>query len=162
MKKRKGIRINFTNRWLYTLIAILILAVIGVGVYAAVDTTKAWHPVSQIDFSGIAANSIPGSAIQVSSLAKVASACCADSAKGGTLNGYCTMTYVWKDKVGGTFYSSSCSTPTPPATCGSSGTFCACPSGYNRLSMTPGLGLPASNDSSRRPRSYFIFSCVKT
>jgi len=34
MKKRKGIRINFTNRWLYTLIAILILAVIGVGVYA--------------------------------------------------------------------------------------------------------------------------------
>jgi len=36
MKKRKGltIKMNFSNRWLYTLIAIGILAIIGVGVYA--------------------------------------------------------------------------------------------------------------------------------
>ena len=51
--KRKGltIKINLTNRWLYTLIALGVLIAVGVGVYAAVDTTKAWHPASQVDFS---------------------------------------------------------------------------------------------------------------
>jgi hypothetical protein len=36
MKKGRGIqiKINFTNRWLYTFIAIGILAIVGVGVYA--------------------------------------------------------------------------------------------------------------------------------
>jgi len=43
--------INFSKRWLYTLIAIGILAIIVVGVYA-INTNEGWHPASQIDFSG--------------------------------------------------------------------------------------------------------------
>ncbi len=35
MKKgRRGIQINFTNRWLYTFITVFLLAAVGVGVYA--------------------------------------------------------------------------------------------------------------------------------
>lgn len=54
--------INLSNRWLYTFIAIGILAVIGVSVYA-VDTSKAWHPADQIDFT---TGSIPVSAVDFS------------------------------------------------------------------------------------------------
>jgi len=43
--------INFSKRWLYTFIAIGILAIIVVGVYA-INTNEGWHPASQIDFSG--------------------------------------------------------------------------------------------------------------
>ncbi|MBI2043022.1 hypothetical protein HYT25_01395 [Candidatus Pacearchaeota archaeon] len=44
-----GINVNIflSNKVAYTLIAILILAIIGVGVYA-VDTTKGYHPASQV------------------------------------------------------------------------------------------------------------------
>ena len=55
MKKRRGIqiRINFTNRWLYSLIAIGILALIGVGVYAATYTASgAGHPYTEISTCG--------------------------------------------------------------------------------------------------------------
>ena len=48
MKKRgKSIKINLTNRWLYTLIAIGILAIIGVGVYAY--SGNVGHTSDQID-----------------------------------------------------------------------------------------------------------------
>jgi len=51
MKKGKGLTINlhFTNRWLYTFIAIGILAAVGVGVYAATYTASgAGHPYTEI------------------------------------------------------------------------------------------------------------------
>jgi len=50
MKKRgRKIQINFTNRWLYTFIAIGILAAIGVGVYAATySPSGAGHPYTEI------------------------------------------------------------------------------------------------------------------
>ncbi len=55
MAKKRGlkinIKINLTNRWLYTLIAIGILAIISVGVYA-IDTSQAWHPTDQIEGLG--------------------------------------------------------------------------------------------------------------
>jgi hypothetical protein len=40
MKKRKGITINLSNRWLYTFIVLGILAIVGVGVYALTPGTK--------------------------------------------------------------------------------------------------------------------------
>jgi len=52
--KRKGltIKINLTNRWLYTFILIGILAVVGVGVYAATySASGAGHNANEIDFS---------------------------------------------------------------------------------------------------------------
>ena len=55
MKKKKGlsIQINFSNRWLYTFIAIGILIIMGVGVYAwANPITGVGHDLSEIDFSG--------------------------------------------------------------------------------------------------------------
>jgi hypothetical protein len=55
MKKRKGvmIKIHLTNRWLYTLIAIGILALVGVGVYAyGTSSPLAFgHSSGEIDFS---------------------------------------------------------------------------------------------------------------
>ena len=55
MAKKRGlkinIKINLTNRWLYTLIAIGILAIVGVGVYA-IDTSQAWHSTDQIEGLG--------------------------------------------------------------------------------------------------------------
>ncbi len=49
MKKRRGIKIYFTNRWLYTFIVIGILIAIGVGVYAATYTASgAGHPYTEI------------------------------------------------------------------------------------------------------------------
>src|SRR3989304_9406712 len=54
MKKRvnrSGININlhFSNRWLYTFIALGILAIVGVGVYAATYTASgAGHPYTEI------------------------------------------------------------------------------------------------------------------
>jgi len=58
------VTINFSKRWLYTFIAIGILAIIGVGVYA-VNTNEGWHPASQIDFSsGISGNLVVDGNIQ--------------------------------------------------------------------------------------------------
>jgi hypothetical protein len=55
MKKEGGltIKINFTNRWLYTLIAVGIIAIIGVGVYAATySPSGAGHPYTEISTCG--------------------------------------------------------------------------------------------------------------
>ena len=52
---RRGISINFTltNRWLYSLIFLTIILIMGVGVYAVnVDTTKGWHESIQIQGLG--------------------------------------------------------------------------------------------------------------
>ncbi len=47
--KIKKLQINFTNRWLYTLIVFFSLIAIGVGVYAAVGTTpNPGHDIAQI------------------------------------------------------------------------------------------------------------------
>ena len=43
------VQINFSNKWFYTFIAIGILVIIGVGVYATVDKTKAWHSLDEIE-----------------------------------------------------------------------------------------------------------------
>ena len=53
MSKKRGksikININFSNRWLYTLILIGILAIIAVGVYAATySPSGAGHPYTEI------------------------------------------------------------------------------------------------------------------
>jgi len=51
MKKRRGLTINIhlTNRWLYTFIAVGILAIIGVGVYAATySASGAGHPYTEL------------------------------------------------------------------------------------------------------------------
>jgi len=51
MKKRKGVtvKINFTNRWLYTLIILGVLIAVGVGVYAATySSSGAGHPYTEI------------------------------------------------------------------------------------------------------------------
>jgi len=51
MKKKRGLKVNIhlTNRWLYTFIAIGILAAIGVGVYAATySPSGAGHPYTEI------------------------------------------------------------------------------------------------------------------
>jgi hypothetical protein len=58
MKKKKelGIKINLTNRWLYTFIVIGILAIIGVGVYAYGTSAPATfgHSIGEINWqSGI-------------------------------------------------------------------------------------------------------------
>ncbi len=49
MKKKRGIeiKINISNRWIYTLIVIGILAIVGVGVYAY--TGNVGHTSAQID-----------------------------------------------------------------------------------------------------------------
>ena len=56
-KRGKGLTINlhFTNRWLYTLIAIGILAIIGVGVYAynsGLSPSVMGHSAGELDLSG--------------------------------------------------------------------------------------------------------------
>ncbi len=51
MKKKRGIeiKINISNRWIYTLIVIGVLAIVGVGVYAATYTASgAGHPYTEI------------------------------------------------------------------------------------------------------------------
>ncbi len=52
MKKEKRglhITINLTNRWLYTLITIGILAIVGVGVYAYTGASGVGHDLSEIE-----------------------------------------------------------------------------------------------------------------
>jgi len=44
----RKIIINLSNKWLYTFIAIGVVILLGVGVYAVVDTSQGWHPWSQI------------------------------------------------------------------------------------------------------------------
>jgi len=55
MKKKRGltIKINFSNRWLYTFIVLGILAVVAVGVYAYGTSTPSTfgHSIEEIDFS---------------------------------------------------------------------------------------------------------------
>lgn len=48
---KKSVTINFTlsNRAIYTLIAFLTISILGVGVYAVVDTSKGWHDWDQIE-----------------------------------------------------------------------------------------------------------------
>ncbi|MCH8945765.1 MAG: hypothetical protein IIA85_02490 [Nanoarchaeota archaeon] len=50
--KGRGIdlHVHLTNSWLYTLMALLFVAIVSVGVYAVVsDPTKGWHDWGQID-----------------------------------------------------------------------------------------------------------------
>ena len=63
MKKRElTIKINLTNRWLYTLIAIGILAIIGVGVYAynsGLSPSVMGHSAEELDLSrGVNGNAV--------------------------------------------------------------------------------------------------------
>lgn len=46
--RKVNIKINFTNRWLYTFIAVGILALIGVGVYAFGAMPNPGHAISQL------------------------------------------------------------------------------------------------------------------
>jgi hypothetical protein len=113
MKKEKGltIKINLSNRWIYFLITLGILAAIGVGVYAAVDTTKAWHSANQVDFTGgitIPSGDIVLSTGQLCFGTDCKSSWSASGTKGAgfyiVTNGYCTET------VGVMTFSSTCTT----------------------------------------------------
>jgi hypothetical protein len=63
MKKKRGKKINIklSNRWLYTFIILGILAIVGVGVWAAAPNPG--HTANQIDFSNIGSKVIPSSAV---------------------------------------------------------------------------------------------------
>jgi len=124
-KKRKKvvqIKINFTNRWLYTLIALGILVLAAVGVYAAntllVPGTapKVGHTTSQLSPpSGCS----PGQLLQWNGTANGDGGwACVDGTSGG-LYGICQQ---YSDP-----YSSGCSAQYP-AYC--SNNQCACPSNY--------------------------------
>jgi len=47
-KRRRRISINLSNRWLYTLIAVGIILIIGVGVYALGAIPNPGHSISQL------------------------------------------------------------------------------------------------------------------
>jgi hypothetical protein len=47
-KKRKDIIIKFSNRWIYTLIVIGILAILGVGVFALGSVSNPGHAISEL------------------------------------------------------------------------------------------------------------------
>jgi len=54
MSTEKGVIINFTltNHWFYTLIALTLILIVSVTVYAVVDTSKGWYPASQVEGLG--------------------------------------------------------------------------------------------------------------
>ena len=112
------VQINFSNRWLYTFIAIGILVVIGAGVYAwANPITGVGHSLDEIGLP----DCVDGQILQMSGEDWV----CENDEVGpsvpvGGLYGYCKS----RDDVGLIFH--------PPAF-RSSWLVCKCPSGYERV-----------------------------
>jgi len=47
------IQFNFSNKVFYTLIAVVIVGILGFGAYAIVNTNAAWHPTSQVSINAI-------------------------------------------------------------------------------------------------------------
>lgn len=43
MAKKRVVKIEFTNRWLYSILVLALILIVSGVVYAAVDKTKAWH-----------------------------------------------------------------------------------------------------------------------
>jgi len=80
MKKGKGLtlKINLSNRWLYTFIFIGILAIIAVGVYAygTNNPSSFGHSSGEISFN---TKSIPASAINFSMESQASSTCSAET-----------------------------------------------------------------------------------
>lgn len=178
MKKGKGIKINlhFTNRWLYTFIAIGIIAAIGVGVYALTPgvAPNPGHLANEmappspctanqyLKFDGT--NWVCGGETDptVPAWAKAAS----PPVTQGTLVGFCTMTYVWNaatyqemSNPSVSLISSTCSAGQPPMSCASN--YCSCPTGYMRVGLNPGIGALGVNTGGH-VQTYFTYTCAKT
>lgn len=150
-KKGKEIQINIhlTNRWLYTLIAIGILAIIGVGVYALSPgvAPNPGHSISDVaPPSGCTANQVlqwTGSSwtcanqTQVTSLSGVIMGAFILQytwGPGTTYSGYDADAAINVNGNGLKFQSSRCSISWGVAN------NCACPSGYNQALIPGGVG----------------------
>lgn len=143
MKKRgkeKGIHIHLTNRWLYTFIAIGILAVIGIGVYALTPGV-APNPGHLISDVAPPSGCVSGQILQYNNgnWACVNLPTSSNPAPVSTgLYGSCTI------------YNGQCWTTTyAPAIC--EGNWCGCAAGYDSV-MT---GYPGSTSG------WKIYSCIK-
>jgi len=177
MKKKRGIqiKINFTNRWLYTLIAIGILAIIGVGVYALTPgvAPNPGHLISEmappspcpanqfLQFDGTNWKCAGETDPTVPAWAKAAS----PPVTQGTFVGYCLMTYIWNAATyqqmsdpSVSLISSTCTSSMLPMTCAS---YCSCPAGYGRISLNPGIGALGVNTGGH-VQTYFAYTCAKT
>jgi hypothetical protein len=113
MKKKRGIQINFFNRWLYTLIALGILVIISVGVYALQAGVKP-NPGHDLSELGVPSGCTSGQVISWNGTALV----CSYVSQG--LYGFCRL-------------GRPCEVYYPPAICGMSG--CSCPAGYTLVSL---------------------------
>ncbi|MCL5730464.1 MAG: hypothetical protein M1165_02775 [Candidatus Pacearchaeota archaeon] len=142
----KGIHIHLTNRWLYTLIAIGILAIVGVVIYADAPSStipNPGHPISDLQTCNTA-----GDVLQINSTGQwscVPASSIGSSQIGTLVNG------KWCTSDGSTI---SCTSNAPSAsttpyvvngayTVGSSGSLSNivyCPSGYVRSGCSGGFG----------------------
>ena len=121
--KKRGLtlKINLSNRWLYFLITLGILAIVSVGVYA-VDTSQAWHPASQIEGvqERVTGTCAAGSSIRVISLTGTVT-CEADTDTIGTAGPELYRVTASGCPSGGVTFSSTCTTPICCASCGNGG-----------------------------------------
>lgn len=118
----RKIIINLSNRWLYTLIGLLVLGVGFFVVNAAVDKTQAWHSADQIEVTTSFCNQITGHG------------CGSD-----------TDTNTWRPAqtlsiAGQKLSISSGNSVTLPSSSWPAGSYCilangACPSGFNQYSL---------------------------
>ncbi len=149
--KRKGltIKVNLSNRWLYTLIVIGILTIIGVGVYAFGTTSPSTfgHSVGELDFTG--GFTVPSGDVKITSGKITAPQLCIGTdcktawPISGGLYGYC----VWNFQNP----SNSCQDAQvrEPAYCYNE--VCFCRSGYTNI-------ITGQGGSSDR---YYYYSCIK-
>lgn len=125
-KRNLVIQLSFSNRVLYSLVALTILVTIGIGVYAATYTASgAGHPYTEI--STCAKNQI----LKMNS-AGTAWECATDvdtsTHVSGGIYGVCATD--WHNRY--------CDHVKSPAYCGTSGSYkvCKCPSGYTQVQIS--------------------------
>ena len=148
MKKRKN-NFKFSNRVLYSLITLGILAIFAVGVYAynTGSPTTSGHTWNEI--AGIPAGFADG-------VDNVGITSESDPYTSGGLYGYCLMRYLWTGSTWGQGTATSeCRDAKSPAYCSG---YCGCASGYTMVTLTGGAGVPSSSTSRY---SWFTFACYK-